>query len=118
MYGVVGGADTNLSYTPVPGHAEREDGRHALPSAAAVAAAACNDLDGHARPPRPRAGNRPLATWRQAKAVELPVEGRTYDAIARRVVEAVQLRRFTVRDREFVTLSCPESRRVRRHARL
>ncbi len=34
-------------------------------------------------PPRPRTRNRPLAAWRKAKAVELAVEGHTYDAIAR-----------------------------------
>ncbi len=36
-------------------------------------------------PPRPRGRNRPLAAWRKAKAVELAVEGHTYDTIAREV---------------------------------
>ncbi len=34
---------------------------------------------------RPRRRNRPLAAWRKAKAVELAVEGHTYDAIAKQV---------------------------------
>ena len=36
-------------------------------------------------PPRPRGRNRPLAAWRKARAVELAVEGHTYDTIAREV---------------------------------
>ncbi len=36
-------------------------------------------------PPRARGRNRPLAAWRKATAVELAVEGHTYDTIAKQV---------------------------------
>lgn len=35
--------------------------------------------------PRSRGRNRPFAAWRKAKAVELAVEGYTYDTIAKQV---------------------------------